>query len=121
MPNSKDIAKLIGPALIALTLPEVFNAHIFTAQSAPVVYLNGGVLFVAGLAIIRVHNHWARDWSVTVTIVGWALMATGLFRLCFPELGQQGASDTSITITSALVASVVGAFLTFKGYRRSNE
>jgi len=30
-------------------------------------YLSGTLMFVAGLAIIRVHNVWTRNWTVLVT------------------------------------------------------
>jgi hypothetical protein len=37
--------------------------HLYDAQTPPVVYLSGVLMFVAGLAIARVHNRWARDWT----------------------------------------------------------
>lgn len=62
MTDSRRIAGLVGPSLVALTLPEVWNVRTFVSQSAPVVYLNGGLLFVAGLSIVRSHNLWTRRW-----------------------------------------------------------
>ena len=62
MTNSKQIAGLICPTLIAFTTSEAMNLHIWAPNIAPVTYLNGTLLFVAGLSIIRVHNYWTRSW-----------------------------------------------------------
>src|ERR1039458_1260312 len=52
---------------------------------SPVTYLVGILLFVAGLAIVRAHNRWIRGWPVLVTLVGWAAIFGGLFRMLAPE------------------------------------
>jgi hypothetical protein len=55
----------------------------------PALVLVSGVLsFVAGLAVVRVHNYWAGDWAVLVTIFGWLLLVGGLVRTLF--LGDRG-------------------------------
>lgn len=71
MENSKRIAGLIGSSLIAITIPEALNVHIWAANIAPAIHFNGALLFVAGLSIVRAHNHWIRGWPVIVTLVGW--------------------------------------------------
>jgi uncharacterized membrane protein HdeD (DUF308 family) len=48
------------------------------AQIPPVVYLSGVLMFVGGLAIVRAPNHWARNWTVLVTLSGWFFLALGL-------------------------------------------
>jgi uncharacterized membrane protein YhaH (DUF805 family) len=86
--NSRRIAGLVGPALIAITVTEWMNLDIFTADMGPSfathVYLNGTLLFVAGLAIVRAHNHWTRGWPVLITLVGWIAMLGGLGRMVAP-------------------------------------
>ena len=77
MANSKTIAGLIGPSLIALAAGLLINlgsmsALVEAVSHDPALVLVSGVLsFVAGLAVVRVHNHWAADWAVLVTIFGW--------------------------------------------------
>jgi hypothetical protein len=56
MPDSKRIAGFIGPTLIALGSSEVKTFRIWESNTAPLIYLNGVLLFVAGLAILRVHK-----------------------------------------------------------------
>ena len=49
MTDSKRVAGLLGPSLIALTLSEMMNAHIWAAIIAPVTYLAGALWFVPAL------------------------------------------------------------------------
>ena len=67
--DSKRIAGLVGPTIVAMTASELalVQPHLYDAQIPPVVYLSGTLMFVAGLAIIRVHNVWTRNWTVLVT------------------------------------------------------
>ena len=118
MTNSKQIAKLVGPSLIAIALPEALHVRIFDAQIAPVVYLNGGLLFIAGLSIVLAHNQWVRSWSVVLTLTGWILLIGGLLRLFFTELAMQGAKNETTVIVSALLFAAIGVFLTFNAYGR---
>ena len=116
MTNSKNIAGLIGPTLIALTITETINVHIWASNTAAGVYLNGAILFVAGLSIVRAHNLWVRAWPVIVTLVGWFVMLLGLFRMFAPELQLKGAQNTSAVIAETMAALTVGIFLTVKAY-----
>jgi len=89
MANSKTLAGLIGPTLIALAAALLINLGsistlVESVSRDPALVLVSGVLsFVAGLAVVRVHNYWAGDWAVLVTILGWLLLV-GLVRILFP-------------------------------------
>jgi len=119
MPNSKHLAGLIGPTIMALALSEATNLHIWANNIAPVTYLNGTLLFVAGLSIIRAHNCWTIGWPVLVTVVGWVAILAGLFRMFAPEAQQAG--QNSFTYAALAVLFVLGTLLTFQGYRRDNN
>ena len=120
MPNSKRIAGLVGPTMIAMLVSEfpLVQPHLYDAQIPPVVYLSGALMFVAGLAIVRAHNHWARDWTVLVTLTGWFSLALGLFRMFGAGFYQRGSANTSGTVFMILEGGllVVGLALTFKAY-----
>ncbi len=115
MTDSKNIAGLIGPTMIAIGTSEALNFRIFATNNAPLISLNGGLLFVAGLAIVRVHNRWTRDWPVIVTLVGWLGILGGLFRMFAPEV-QQAGQNAPTTIITAILFGAIGLFLTFKAY-----
>jgi hypothetical protein len=121
MPNSKGIAGLVGPTMIAVLISEfpLVQPRLYDAQIPPVVYLSGVLMFVAGLAIVRTHNHWARDWTVLVTLSGWFSLALGLFRMFAADLYQRGSANTSGTVFMVLegILLVIGLVITFKAYR----
>ncbi len=52
MPDSKRIAGLVGPTIVAMIVSEfpLVQPHLYDAQIPPVVYLSGVTMFVAGLA-----------------------------------------------------------------------
>ena len=107
MPNSKRIAGLVSPTLVAMLVSEfpLLQPHLYDAQIPPVVYLSGVLMFVGGLAIVRAHNHWARDWTVLVTVSGWFGLTLGLFRMFAASLYQWGSAKTSPTVFMVLEAS----------------
>ena len=120
MLNSKRIAGLVGPTMIAMLVSEfpIVQPHLYDAQIPPVVYLSGVLLFVAGLAIVRGHNHWAADWTVLVTLSGWLALALGLFRMFAAGLYQRAVANASGTVFMVLegVLLIGGFILTFKAY-----
>jgi hypothetical protein len=120
MADSKYIAGLVGPTIIAVTVSEAINANIWANNIAPVIYLNGSILFVAGLSIVRAHNLWIRSWPVLVTLVGWFVILLGLFRMFAPEFFLRGVQNTSTSVAFAgpMILSAIGVFLTFKAYSR---
>jgi uncharacterized membrane protein YhaH (DUF805 family) len=125
MPNSAYIAKLLGPALIGITVTEWMNLDIFTAAIGPSfathVYLNGTLLFIAGLAIVRAHNVWSRRWPVLVTLVGWVAVVGGLSRMVAPVSAQQAGQSASVVYASLVALLAIGVVLTFNSYGRSES
>ena len=121
-PNSKRIAGLVGPTLVAMLVSEfpLVQPHLYDAQIPPVVYLSGVLMFVGGLAIVRAHNHWARDWTVLVTLSVWFGLSLGLFRMFAAGLYQRGSAGTSPTVFMVLegVLLVLGLVMTFKADSR---
>ena len=121
MTSSKHLAELIGPTLIAISITEAINLPLFANNPAPVVYLNGTLLFVVGLSIIRVHNYWMRGWPVLVTLVGWLLLLGGLTRMAAPELAQRSVQDPTPVYALLLVLLAIGVVLTFKAYATEHK
>jgi len=94
--------------------------HLYDAQIPPVVYLSGVLMFVGGLAIVRGHSYWTRDWTILVTLSGWFFLALGLFRMFAAGIYQRGSAATSATVFMVLEL-IVGLFMTFKAYTRDDE
>ena len=128
MDNSKSLAALIGPTLAALGVMVLLNQPaIVTLVNDPnegpmIVMISGLLLFVAGLAIVRVHNRWAKGWPVIVTLAGWFGIVGGLVRMWFP-VQILGIVSRFIELSYFLPVMgifilLVGGFLTFKAFSK---
>ena len=120
MPSSKRIAGLVGPTIVAMVVSEfpLVQPHLYDAQIPPVVYLSGVLMFVAGLAIVRAHNHWVPDWAVLVTLSGWFFLGLGLSRMFAAGAYQRGSAKTGSAVFMVLegVLLACGLVMTFKAY-----
>jgi peptidoglycan/LPS O-acetylase OafA/YrhL len=122
MEDSKRIAGILGPTLVAMLLSEfpAVQPHLYDTQIPPVVYLSGTMLFVAGLAIVRSHNCWARNWTVLVTLSGWFCLLLGLVRMFAADGYQRNSANTDSKVFMLIegVLLVVALIMTFKAYSR---
>jgi predicted membrane channel-forming protein YqfA (hemolysin III family) len=122
--NSKQIAAILGPTIIAILVAEspLVQPHLYDSQIPPVVYLSGVLMFVAGLAIVRVHNIWARNWTVLVTLSGWFFLLLGLIRMFVADQYRQAAASTDSWVFLLEGCLLVMALLiTFKAYIRGGS
>lgn len=128
MTNSKTIAALLGPTLVASGISIFLNLGIWPAMvdqafhNPALVFMSGFPLFVAGLAIVRFHNQWTGGWPVVVTVLGWFAVAGGFSRILFPtrlaEIAATTVQTAGVMPIVAVVILLLGAFLTFKAYSR---
>ena len=120
MQNSKRIAGLVGPTLVAMLVSEfpLVQPHLYDSQIPPVVYLSETLMFIAGLAIVRAHNHWVRNWTVLVTLSGWFFLFLGLFRMFAAGLYQRGSAAVGTTVFMVLegILLVFALIMTFKAF-----
>ena len=120
MSNSRQVAGLVGPAMVAIVVSEfpLIQPHLYDAQIPPVVYLSGVLMFVGGLAIVRAHNVWERQWTVLVTLSGWVFLILGLIRMFAAGQYRQASADTSPVVFMVLEGCllIVGLIITYKAY-----
>jgi len=123
--SSRQIAGLVGPALVAVLASEspLVQPHLYDAQIPPVVYLSGALFFVAGLAIVRAHNIWVRAWPVLITATGWFFLVLGLIRMF--AAGQYLQSSAGVGSATFMVLEgillVIALIITYYGYRREPQ
>ena len=120
MANSKQVGGLVGPSLVVMLASEFppIQPRLYDAQIPPVIYLSGVLLFVAGLAVVRSHNVWARNWTVLVTLCGWCFLALGLVRMFAANQylqATQGGSSMALMVLEGCFL-VVALTITFKAY-----
>lgn len=122
MANSKQIAGLAGPTMVAMLVSEfpLVQPHLYDAQIPPVVYLSGVLMLVAGLAIVRAHNIWVRNWTVLVTLTGWFALVLGLLRMFMASGYQQQSTSTSSAVFMVLEVLLLlpSLYMTYKAYGR---
>ncbi len=118
--NSKQIGGLVGPTLVAVLISEspLVQPNLYSGQTPPVIYLSGVLVFVAGMAVVRAHNVWVRNWTVLITVSGWLFLALGLVRMFAASQylqATQGASSTTFLLLEACLL-IVALIITFKAY-----
>ncbi len=120
MDTSRNIAAIMGPTIMATTGLETLNFHIWEGIHPTTVFNNGAIWFMGGLAVVRFHNLWVRDWRVIVTILGWMSIAAGFSRMAFPDGPQATASVGAFIVIGLLF--VAGSVISWKAYlpRRRN-
>lgn len=120
MANSRQLGGLLGPAIAVILLSEfpLIQPHLYDAQIPPVIYLSGVIMFVAGLAVVRAHNVWEKNWTVLITLAGWFLLLLGLLRMFVASQYQQAIQRTN-SITFMVLEGclfLVALTITFKAY-----
>ena len=86
-------------------------------------YLSGVLMFVAGMAVVRAHNLWVRNWTILVTLTGWFSLGLGLVRMFAASQYKQAAQRTSSVTFMVLEACllVVALVITYKSYTGGTE
>ena len=119
---SRRIAALLGPSMslaVAAEFPLV-QPGLYVGQTPAAIYMAGLLTFVAGLAILRDHNVWERNWAVLITLVAWAMVLLGAVRM-FTATGYRAMSDGTsdyVFLVAEAFLFLVGVFLTYKGWSR---
>lgn len=83
-------------------------------------YLGGFMAIIAGVLLTSYHNIWVKDWTVIITIIGWAALIKGILLVIAPEkLGKMGKSlfkkQESVTYIGGLII-ILGLVLCYFSY-----
>jgi hypothetical protein len=124
------IARLLGPTFVAIGLGILANGPFYSAlileavHSPTLIYFSGLMSLVPGLAILNVHRSWS-GWPVIITIIGWLMVIGGVIRLVLPATTATLATDlyshAIALLIAAIVVLVLGAYLSFEGYRARSK
>lgn len=126
MTAAELIAGYAGPVFIVVSAAMLMNRTALLgaigelARSRGMILFAGMLTLLAGLAIVRAHNVWAADWTIVVTILGWACIVGGILRIVWPDkiatlADRILASDRQYTVW-AVITLLLGVSLTLKGY-----
>jgi len=128
LPRTIFLSKLLGlySVLVGLAMLAHRQASIETIKAlvhnAPVMYVAGVMALAAGLAMVLGHNVWHGGvLPVVVTLVGWLSLIKGLLILF---LSAQLAGGCLLGghyelhfYLNAAIAIILGAYLTYAGFR----
>jgi hypothetical protein len=126
MQTSLFVAKLLGPVFLVvgaalLSRPEAFRALLreFVA-SGVLMYLAGFLGLLGGLALLIVHNVWALDWRLVITLIGWASLVRALVTIFRPQaivsIADRLIEYKGAFRAAAVIDLVIGAALSYFGY-----
>jgi hypothetical protein len=125
------IARLAGPLFVVIGIGILLNQTVYSAMvteavhSPTLIYFAGLSALIPGLAILNVHHRWTADWRVIITVLGWLLVIGGVVRIALPQLTASLAgtvySGAATLPVVAVISIVLGAFLSFEGYRPANK
>jgi hypothetical protein len=72
----------------------------------------GYMTFLMGLVTVILHNVWALNWKVAITILGWSTLIKGISKIGFPEqIHKQAQRFKKNQWVSAACLIVLGAWL----------
>ncbi len=120
------LAKFLGIVFTSFALGLLFNRDHAKKIAADLV-AHPGIALVAGVVplllgafLVLVHNTWAWNWDVIVTIAGWLLFVVGLFRLWCVDvwIDVMKKHKDRVALRAGLIVFVIGILLIYVGFFR---
>ena len=126
--TAQFIAGFIGPIAFVIGLSMLLNRSLLErladeiSRDIALIFVSGVLSLIVGIAIVRAHNVWRRDWQVLVTVLGWLFVAGGLARMLASDevarLAPEVAAIPNVSMFAGLALAAFGTFLSIKAYGR---
>jgi uncharacterized protein YjeT (DUF2065 family) len=118
------LSQLIGPVAIVIGLSVLIRHDAYMefirnlAKNRSLLLYNGMIESTAGLAIVLNHNLWSTAAEVIISLIGWGMVAEGVFDLFVSKTTIKDMAHSSVGIlkVTGLVTVLVGAYLVYVGY-----
>ncbi len=120
------LTRVLGLSLLILSAIMLFNkkalkAGLRTLISEELLLVTGFIFTISGIIVISIHNIWEFSWRGLISLVGWLLLAEGIFRLLF--MGKIIKTirniDSLVPVKISLILTlIIGAYLTFISFFR---
>jgi hypothetical protein len=125
MELSLFLAKLFGIYLLitgALWVARgdvISGVVIETLHDRPVMFVNGVIALVVGIAMAISHSVWEMNWRGLITLFGYLSLAKGIVRIAFPQVPRMASGlvkrGTARWIWIGLILAL-GGYLTWAGF-----
>ena len=126
MESSMFFARLLGSYFVIVAIGVLLNLKTYQrmmedfCKNVALIYLGGILALWFGLIVVLLHNVWVANWTVIITIFGWAGILKGAWLIMLPntvtrftEVYQKKTVALRIHLTVVLA---LGVFLMIKGY-----
>lgn len=120
------LARVFCVYFLALGISMLLNGGFFRAAVKELASSNIAMLFVGsstlmiGLVLVSLHSTWFHDWRVSVTIICWLVLFSGIVRTVFPTFVQNMARQLSFKSgffkIVGIVSVVLGMFFGIQGF-----
>jgi uncharacterized membrane protein HdeD (DUF308 family) len=87
-------------------------------KSSGLTFISGFMTLIAGVALVEFHNFWVKDWTVLVTIIGWACLLKGLMLMVYPKYLSTFKSVYKNNKFLGLLLVVLGLVFGYFGFLR---
>lgn len=107
----------LSAGIAALTGKMTFAKIVDDFQKSPALtYVTGMFAILVGMLIIQFHNVWVKDWTVLVTIVGWAAMLKGIMFIAAPEMMSSFKPMYKNTSVWGFILLAIGLIFGYLGF-----
>lgn len=116
------LARFWGALFMILGLQSVFanllGRTIKMTEEKAVTVSTGYITFLLGLATVILHNVWVLNWTVAITILGWATLLKGITKIGFPEhVHKQAQIFKSMDKFWGFVIFLIGAWFFWMSFQ----
>lgn len=126
MENSIFIARVFGLCYLIIGVGFIFNRKAFQrvmedfCKNAALLFFAALFALVIGVVIILTHNVWVANWTVMITIIGWAGLIKGIWMIVFPDtvpkFMKAYQENKNLLIVHSVFVFILGVVLTFFGF-----
>ena len=121
-----QIFQLIGIIYIAVGIGIITSRNFYNKmtagflESTPAYYIGSLMAVVAGFLLVTFHNIWVMNWTVIITIIGWAALIKGIMLLTVPgfmiNISRKFIDRPNTMTIWAIVAIVLGTVCCLLGF-----
>lgn len=104
-----------GVAVLSGTLNFKKLVEDFT-KSSGLTFISGFITLITGVALVQYHNLWVKNWTVLVTIIGWACLVKGIMLIVYPNYLGNFKSFYKNTKPWGLVMILLGLIFGYFGF-----
>lgn len=127
--RTRTLARIVGPYMVVLsgalfvrreTLAMLLPSFM---QDAPLIFVSGACVLIAGLAMLAAHHHWTSPSACAITLIGAGAALKGALLMIAPNLGS--GLTAAVTHTPAVLpaasagALLLGLWLSAVGWKAS--